>query len=157
MLATPRRLAVRGADQDGLAVLAGRSEGGELLQVVISNYEIPQSAIGPRKGDDVIHAPPDFDVRLLARRTVHYRHNGGFDLTISHLAKSGRYLLERCRITARDDFSAHDRILQVDGTVHISDRLPPPGVELLRLSAWPAGAPPPSGSATWCRAQQPAW
>jgi xylan 1,4-beta-xylosidase len=152
MRATPGRLAVEGADQDGLAVLAGRSTDGRLMQVLISNYEIPQDSIGPRKTDDVIHAPPDFDVRLLKRRTVHYQQNRGFDLTIRNLPGRGRYLLERCRITQQERFEAHSEILEVTGQVHIAEPLAPPGIELLRLRALSQDEQAPSGSATWCRA-----
>jgi hypothetical protein len=153
MRSTPERLAAQGADQDGLAVLAGRSSDGRLLQVLISNYEIPQGSIGPRTTDNVLHAPPDFDVRLLNRRTVHYRQNGGFDLTIRNLPQ-GRYLLERCRITHADRFDAQDTIVEASDQLHVAERLAPPGIELLRIRLLARDEQPPSGSATWCRAQE---
>jgi hypothetical protein len=93
--------------------------------------------MGPRKSGDVLHAPPDFDVRLLNRRTVVYRQNRGFDLTIGHLAK-GRYLLERCRITSEDRFDAKDEVVTVVDHVHVADRLPPPGIELVPRAAAPS-------------------
>ena len=43
MLDTPRRLAVTGADPLGFAVLAGRSADNTSVQVLIGNYEIPES------------------------------------------------------------------------------------------------------------------
>jgi hypothetical protein len=150
---TPERLALKGADQDGLAVLAGRSGDGRLLQILISNYEIPQGSMGPRAAGDILHAPPDFDVRLLSRRTVHYQQNRGFDLTIRNLHK-GRYLLERCRITRKERFDALDTMVEIDDRLHIAERLAPPGIELLRVRLLVQGQQPPSGSATWCRAQQ---
>jgi hypothetical protein len=156
MLATPERLAVKGSDQDGFAVLAGRSSDGKLLQILISNYEIPQGSIGPRRTDDVLHAPPDFNVRLLRRRTVRYEQNRGFDLTIEKLPEKGRFLLERCRITAQDNFSAHDSIIEGGRQIHVVETLRPPGIELVRIRALATNEGMPAGSATWCRAQQAA-
>lgn len=152
MSLTPQRLSVNGADEEGFAVLAGTSPQGE-VQVLIANYEIPPQSRGPRTTEDVLHAPPSFDIRLLKRRTVHYSRNRGFDLTIRNLPKTGRYLLERCRITAQDDFSAHDTLLDATGEAHVSGTLPPPGVELLRLRPLKAQEPPPRGSTRWCRVE----
>lgn len=53
--------------------------------------------LGPRAADDVLHVPPVFDVRLLARRSISYRNNSGYDLTIDHLpAKMCPLRLLRC-------------------------------------------------------------
>jgi len=65
---TPYRLKVRGADLNGFAVEAARSSDGRTVQILLSNYQIPAEFLGPRAADDVLHVPPAFDVRLLARR-----------------------------------------------------------------------------------------
>lgn len=150
MQETRQRLRVEGADWDGLAVLAGRSADGARLQVLISNYQIPPQAIGPRQSGNVLHTSA-FDVSLLSRRTVHYHDNAGFDLTIRHLPP-GRYLIERCRITRTDDFSAVDTIAASSGTLHLAQPLPPPGVELVSVRALHAHESVPPGPVTQCRA-----
>lgn len=154
MRETTRRLAVQGADQEGLAVQAGRSADGQRLQVLISNYEIPAAAMGARQSGDVLHVPHAFDVQLLTRRTIHYHDNAGFDLTIK-LDHPGRYWLERCRITDRDDFSALDTEIQSSGSIRVLEQLPPPGVELVTVRALKSSERIPAGSLTWCRARTP--
>jgi hypothetical protein len=133
MKTTPARLEVVGADADGFAVEAGRSSDGRLVRILISNYQIPAQLLGRRKGDDVLHVPPVFDVRLLSRRDVDYHDNGGFDLTVQHLATDRSYVIERCRITAQDDFKPLRTVIAPDAAVHITERLPPPAVELITV------------------------
>ncbi|MCX7011329.1 MAG: hypothetical protein NTW86_01965 [Candidatus Sumerlaeota bacterium] len=47
MLDTPRRLAARGGDTSGFAILAGRSEDGKTVQALVCNYRRPASSYGP--------------------------------------------------------------------------------------------------------------
>ncbi|MGH8208672.1 MAG: GH39 family glycosyl hydrolase, partial [Steroidobacteraceae bacterium] len=128
MKSTPVRLAVVGADADGFAVEAGRSRDGRLLRVLISNYQIPAQLLGRRAGDDILHVPPVFDVRLLSRRDIVYRDNVGLDLTVEHLPPGRAHVLERCRITDRDDFKLMSTVIAPGKAVHLSEELPPPGV-----------------------------
>jgi hypothetical protein len=153
MNSTPVRLAVEGADSDGFAVVAGRSHDGRMLRILISNYEIPTQFLGRRAGDDVLHVPPLFDVRLLARRTIAYRNNSGFDLTVEHLPRDRTYVIERCRISAGDDFKRVTTTLHPGERVHLSEDLPPPGVELVTLRALTPHARPPVSGAPYCGAQ----
>jgi len=154
MKSTPQRLAVTGGDNDGFAVEAGRSQDGHLLQVLISNYRIPDQFLGPRKGDNVLHVPHVFDVTLLSRRDITYRDNAGFDLTIEHLPSDRPYVLERCRITERDDFQLVSTIIVPGQPLHLRESLPPPGVELVtvRELAPDSKAPPPRATSQ-CNAQ----
>ncbi|MDB6103978.1 MAG: hypothetical protein JWO52_3977 [Gammaproteobacteria bacterium] len=152
---TPFRLKVRGADLDGFAVEAARSADGHTVQVLLSNYQIPSEFLGPRAADDVLHVPPVFDVRLLARRSVSYRNNFGYDLTIDHLPANRRFSVERCRISAAHDFTSLGTTLHNGGPIHLLDELPPPGIELVTirtLDVPPAAAamqrPAPTGVAT---------
>jgi hypothetical protein len=82
-----------------------------------------------------LHVPPVFDVRLLARRSVVYRNNSGYDLTIDHLRTDRRYVVERCRISEADDFSRREKTVYEGGTIHLRNELPPPGVELITIHA----------------------
>jgi xylan 1,4-beta-xylosidase len=151
---TPRRLQVTGGDSYGFAVAAGRSQDGRLLRVLISNYQVPAQFRGPRKGDDVLHVPHVFDVTLLSRRDVVYRDNAGFDLTIEHLEPDRSYVLERCRITDRDDFQLVSTVVVPGHLLHLRENLPPPGVELVTLRELTPGekAPPPRATSQ-CDAQ----
>jgi len=137
---TPFRLKVRGADLDGFAVEAARSADGHTVQVLLSNYQIPAEFLGPRPADDVLHVPPVFDVRLLARRSISYRNNSGYDLTIDHLPANRRYSVERCRISAAHDFTSQGTTIHSGGPIHLQDDLPPPGIELVTIRA--LDAPP---------------
>jgi xylan 1,4-beta-xylosidase len=132
---TPFRLKVRGADLDGFAVEAARSADGHTVQVLLSNYQIPSEFLGPRAADDVLHVPPVFDVRLLARRSVSYRNNSGYDLTIDHLPANRRFSVERCRISAAHDFTSLGTTIHNGGPIHLQDELPPPGIELVTIRA----------------------
>jgi hypothetical protein len=140
---TPLRLKVRGSDLDGFAVEAARSADGHTVQVLLSNYQIPAEFLGPRAVDDVLHVPPVFDVRLLARRSISYRNNSGYDLTIDHLPANRRYSVERCRISAAHDFTSLGTTIHTGGPLRLQDELPPPGIELVTirtLDAPPAAA-----------------
>ncbi len=151
MKATPLRLKTQGADSSGFAVQAGRSEDGKVVQVLISNYQIPAAQLGPRRADDVLHVPPIFDVRLLPRRSLVYRNNAGFDLAIERLSPGQPYVVARCLISAEGDFSSESTTVQAGPTVTVRDSLPPPGIELVTVrmaapGAEHAGSPPNSGA-----------
>jgi hypothetical protein len=105
------------------------------VQVLLSNYQIPAEFLGPRAADDVLHVPPVFDVRLLARRSISYRNNSGYDLTIDHLQPNRRYSIERCRISAAHDFTSLGTTIHTGGPIHLQDDLPPPGIELVTIRA----------------------
>jgi xylan 1,4-beta-xylosidase len=150
MKSTPQRLRVTGADLNGFAVQAGRSTDGRLFRVLISNYQIPAQLLGRRAGDDVLHVPSAFDVRLLSRRNIVYRDNAGFDLTIEHLPPGKSYVLERCRITDNDDFQLSTSAIAPDTTVHLRENLSPPGVELVTVRTLTPDARPEQSGASHC-------
>ena len=154
MKSTPQRLQVRGGDDEGFAVEAGRSEEGHLLRVLISNYQIPAQLLGRRPGDDVLRVPHVFDVRLLSRRDIVYHDNGGFDLTIEKLPPDRSYVLEHCRITEQDDFQRVSTVIAPGQAVHLHEELPPPGVELVTVRELAAGQNvPPPRAGSHCGAQ----
>jgi hypothetical protein len=133
MKSTPQRLTATGADADGFAVEAGRSRDGQLIRVLISNYQIPSQLLGHRTGEDVLHVPSAFDVHLLSRRDIHYHDNAGFDLTIEHLRSDRAYVLDRCRISEHDDFQLTRTVIPAGNAVHLRENLPPPAVELVTV------------------------
>ena len=141
---TPLRLPVQGADLQGFAVLAGRSADGSLLQVLVSNYEIPPKDRGPRQGRDVISVPNAFEVRLLPRRSSQYAANAGYALTIENLPPGARYSLERWRIDAAHTLVREAMARACSGRVRVAAQLPAPGIELVVLRR--AAAPMSSGA-----------
>ena len=130
MSRTPLRLAASGGDLDGLAMEAGVSRDGGTVQVLISNYEIPQSDRGPRGGPDVLRVPGLFEMTLPARRSVSYGRNQGYDLVIRGLRRSS-YTIERYRVSDDHDFNLVDRRRSHGPIVHVSAALGPPAVELI--------------------------
>jgi xylan 1,4-beta-xylosidase len=130
---TPLRLKIRGADLNGFAVEAAKSADGHTVQILLSNYQIPTEFLGPRAADDVLHVPPVFDVRLLARRSISYRNNGGYDLTIDHLPPNRRYSVERCRISAALDFTSLGKTIHTETPLRVHEELPPPGIDLITI------------------------
>jgi hypothetical protein len=76
-----------------------------------------------------------FDVRLLARRSIAYRNNSGYDLTIDHLPANRRYSVERCRISPAHDFTHLSTTLYANAPVRLQNELPPPGIELITIRA----------------------
>ena len=99
MLDTPQRLAVKGADTLGFAVLAGRSADGRTVQVLISNYEIPQSYRPPRPPSHVFSS-------LERRKDIQYRDNRGYALKVKNLPwAKGESTVKRYRITSSQDWA----------------------------------------------------
>ncbi|MEJ1961572.1 MAG: hypothetical protein WDO56_08525 [Gammaproteobacteria bacterium] len=133
MKSTPYRLRAQGADEDGLAIQAGRDRNGDTLHVLISNYQIPAEYLGPRKGPNVLTVGTEFSVALLPRRSATYSANAGYDLTIEKLKAGVSYTIERYRISGRDNLSLVDTSVGTGPTIHLSATLPPPGIELVVL------------------------
>lgn len=126
---TPVRLLASGGDRNGFAVEAGRSADGKMIQVLISNYEIPPIDRGPRPGGDVRHIPFLGDIHLVPRRRVAYGDNRGYALDLLNLP-AGRYRVSRYRIASDTDFSLMRRDWQV-APVRVDSDLAAPGIELL--------------------------
>src|SRR5258707_14692791 len=93
------------------------------------------SDCSPGAASDVLHVPPVFDVRLLARRSISYRNNSGYDLTIDHLPANRRYSVERCRISAANDFASVGTTIYATAPIRLQNELPPPAIELVTLRA----------------------
>ena len=76
-----------------------------------------------------------FDVRLLARRSISYHNNAGYDLTVEHLPTNHRYSVERCRISAAEDFTSLGTTVHSELPIRLREELPPPGIELVTIRA----------------------
>jgi xylan 1,4-beta-xylosidase len=143
MLSTPQRLEVSGADTVGFAVLAGRSGDGKVVQILISNYEIPAN-YKPRpmkepEGSTLKNMPmPDTSkMRSLPPRTnVRYERNRGYHLMVDDLPW-GRapFRIQRYRLTSSEDFALVQDSNGIGGKLEIANPLPPPGLELIVLKS----------------------
>ena len=131
MKRTPVRLAVSGADTEGLAVQAGRSNDGEEIDVLVSNYEVPASLRGARKGGDKVAG----FLNLLPRRELKYERNEGFDLKVTSLEPDQLYRIERYRISDVWDYRLLNTVTLKGSEVAISGVLPAPGIELVVIKA----------------------
>lgn len=127
MKRTPVRLAVTGADTQGLAVQAGRSSDGTEINVLISNYEVPASLRGARSGGDKVAG----FLNLLPRRELKYERNGGFDLKVNSLKPDQLYRVERYRIDDVWDYRLLSTATLKGRDVTITEVLPPPAIELI--------------------------
>jgi hypothetical protein len=143
MLDTPQRLSVRGSDDKGFAVLAGRSRSGNQIQVLISNYAIPAEYLKPTDKTSLDFELPiaatrvPVSMKLPPRRTdAVATDNGGYTLIISHLPKTlQHYQISRYRLDATHAFTLVDTVVGTGGTVRTQASLPAPSLELIIVRA----------------------
>jgi xylan 1,4-beta-xylosidase len=141
MLSTSERLEVSGADKVGFAVLAGRSSNRKTVQVLVSNYEIPANyrptPMKVPEGSLPENMPmPDFSkMRSLAPRTnIGYEQNSGYHMVVDHLPwGQAAFKVQRYRLTSTEDFALVEESSSTGGKLDISNRLPPPSLELIVL------------------------
>lgn len=123
--ATPQIVHSTGADEAGFALIAARSADKRLVQVLISNYQVPAKYLSPRG---------DWDTSLPERRSLQYRDNGGYDAAIT-MPAAGKYRVKRFRIDASAKLALVDDSVQVGPNLHLQAALPPPAVEYIVISA----------------------
>lgn len=133
MKKTPIRLATKGDDKDGFAVQAGKSADGNSINILISNYEVPQSLRGPRPYGDTVEGA-GYKINLLPRRTFDYQNNDGFDLRVSGLNEEKRYKVQRYRINDAWDFRLLSTEIVTGSELQIKQTLGPPSIELVSLT-----------------------
>jgi xylan 1,4-beta-xylosidase len=122
---TPLLIRTIGGDDAGFAVVAGRSKDNHLVQILISNYEIAPKYLGARD---------NWDTTLPERRTLQYANNGGYDATVN-LPAPGKYQVKRYRISDSSNFALLDQRIETGPSIRIQAVLPPPGIELIVISA----------------------
>jgi hypothetical protein len=143
MLDSPQRLAVKGADTFGFAALAGRSADSKLIQILISNYAIPQGyqphklEMPPELLKSAVGMPDFSKIKPLPLRTdIVYRNNGGYNLTIDHLPwGENKFTVKRWRINETQNFDLVDEKSATGPSLRISAPLAPFGVEFIALDA----------------------
>jgi len=139
---TPQRLTLEGADTFGFAAIAGRSQDGKTVQILISNYAIPATfkphvlQIPP----DLLKAPglPDFSkVKWLPGRTdIVYRNNAGYNLTIENLPWGKKaFRIKRYRISRTQNLDLVEEKSGRGSRLRLSSELTPDAVEFIVLEA----------------------
>jgi len=138
MQATSQRLAVlAGSDDKGFAVLAGRSAGGDKLQVLITNYAVAPKYLEPTSKTSLDFELPGTKVPVsmqLPKRRMDARqtHNDGYRLTIEHLpAALQHYKISRYRLDATHSLTLLDSRTGDGAVVRAEATLGPPSVELV--------------------------
>lgn len=123
---TPLLVRSSGGDDSGFAVVAGRSKDNRLVQILISNYQVASKYLGgPRD---------NWNTTLPERRTLQYSNNGGYDATVN-LPTPGKYSVKRYRISDSSDFALVDQHIETGPSIRLQAALPPPGIELIVISA----------------------
>jgi xylan 1,4-beta-xylosidase len=127
LLRTPKRLVITGTDTFGFTALAGLSNDGKTLQVLISNHEVPKE-LKP------LHPAPALKFKCVPVRAIEYKDNQGYKLTIDRLpwGKSS-YTIKRYRIDQTHDLAEVENRTSRGGRLELSNELPPPGIELITL------------------------
>jgi hypothetical protein len=141
MLDTPQRLAVEGTDTLGFAALAGRSTDGNIVQVLISNYEIPpgfQPNIMQMPAAVLKTLPPSLDfskMKVLPRRKdIIYRDNAGYTLTLDNLPWGKRaFTVKRYRIDKTRNLDLVEEKTGAGGVLKLSNALAPDALEFIVL------------------------
>jgi xylan 1,4-beta-xylosidase len=141
MLDTPNRLPVRGTDTFGYVAIAGRSEDGKTLQILISNYAIPTDY-----KPDLMSMPPELQkaappmpdmskVKFLpVRPDIVYHDNAGYNLTIKDLPwGAAEFTLKRYRISNQENLDLVETRQAKGDTLRLSHPLPPNTLELIVL------------------------
>lgn len=142
MLEAPQRLPVAGADTFGFAALAGRSADGNTVQILISNYAIPQNYkpdLMPMPLELQKAAPPMPDmskIKFLPLRTdIVYHDNLGYKLGISNLPwGSAAFNIKRYRISKTQNLELVEDRIGKGSALNLSNPLEPNIVELIVLT-----------------------
>jgi xylan 1,4-beta-xylosidase len=141
MQETPRRLSVSGSDDRGYAVLAGANAGGDVVQVLISNYEIAPEYLKPTSKTSldfdlpVAGARVPVSMALPPRRTEAVgSNNGGYHLIVRGLSCASGCTVRRRRLEGDHRLEEIDAIPLKGEVLELSAELPPPSVELITVS-----------------------
>lgn len=146
MLSTPNRLLISGTDNIGYAGLAGISDDGQTIQILLSNYVRPDNTRLHHYG-----LPPELVApgtkSLWARRTanplpprtgIRYADNAGYTLTLDHLPWGARkFSLKRYRISATQSLDLVEDSTLSGSAVTLAHDLPVNTVDLVVLHQQP--------------------
>jgi len=127
LLRTPKRLALTGADTVGFNALAGLSNDGKTVQVLIGNHEIPKE-LKP------LHPTRALGFKRVPLREIEYKNNRGYSLVVDRLPwGNSRFTVKRYRLDQDHDLSQVEDRTSQGQRLELSNELQPPGIELITL------------------------
>ncbi|SDV50424.1 GH39 family glycosyl hydrolase [Chitinasiproducens palmae] len=128
------RLSMSGGDDEGFAVLGGLSPDARRARVLIANYEIDADHLGPLPNGNDIEVLPDVVLTVPDRRTITYRNNAGYRLSLDGLRWPRGARVSRHRI---DEQRRLERVETIDVAPgqRLERAMPPSTVELLLAEA----------------------
>ncbi|WP_084579441.1 GH39 family glycosyl hydrolase [Sphingomonas azotifigens] len=141
-LAATERLPSTGGDENGFAVLAGRTANGDVIRVLIANYAIPDAYLIARERDVFEFQVPIGTERVnmslnVPSRRVHAGSAGytGYTLDITDMPwGQGRHKVVRYRADADHFGDILDSQEGEGGSITIQGTLAAPGVELIEIT-----------------------
>ncbi|MBB5699181.1 GH39 family glycosyl hydrolase [Sphingomonas yantingensis] len=140
-LAATERLAVTGGDENGFAVLAGRTADRDTVRILIANYAIPADYLVARDRDVFEFQVPigsmrtDMSLNVPPRRVdAASAGNTGYALEVSGLPwGNGPYKVVRYRADAGHHGERLDAHEGIGSTVKLTGDLLAPGVEMIEI------------------------
>lgn len=140
-LAATERLAVTGGDENGFAVLAGRTTDRDIVRILIANYAIPAPYLIARDRDVFEFQVPIGSVRTNMSLNVPPRRvdaasagHTGYALEVSGLPwGDGPYRVVRYRADAGHRGEELDAVEGEGSTVSLNGDLAAPGVEMIEI------------------------
>ncbi len=128
---TPVRLAAQGGNNEGFAVLAGRSDAKQEMRVVIANYELSPTLMGPIEGGNDYVLKSDLGTTLatftlLDRRTITYPKREGYALTVTNVPQEwGDVTVKQYRVDASNDMKLMNTVVskaaeRAQGSLNVS-------------------------------------
>ncbi len=141
ILSTSERLSASGGDDNGFAVLAGRTEEAEVVRILIANYAIPDAYLAARDRDVLEFRVPigsdraDMSLSLPPRR-VHATsaHHTDYSLEVSNLPWApSPYTVTRYRADGDGKGTVIQTANGQGNTATISGELAAPSVELIEI------------------------
>ena len=147
---TNNRLSVSGTDKNGFAILAGKDDTDEKINVLISNYQTQPIEMYPNdscktgivgkliQNNDFAHPEGVATWTLPVARVMTYANNNGYNLTVNNLPfDTFNVNVEQYRIDADNDLDliATTKIpVNKDGSITLSNNLSVYGVDLLTIT-----------------------
>ena len=141
---TPLRLAATGGDKNGMAVLAGRNDSGNQMNILVSNYEIPTSQMlsnaesgNPMIKDNKLQIPNVANWSLPVARIMTYANNAGYNLTVKDIPYNTKnVVVEQYRLDSAKNLelvSTKKVPVNADKTITLSNALNTYCVDLLKI------------------------
>jgi xylan 1,4-beta-xylosidase len=134
---TPVKLSVSGTRTDGFTAVAGKSEDGKLVQVIVSNFEVPKSNRQPDPpGPAIRRVLFEGNFTMLKRQKFSDDTVRGYTLMLTGLSKN-QHVIKRFRISKTNNLDLIETTTTSGSAVSVISDLAPSGVEVLQIRDTP--------------------